>query len=151
MKNPLGLMTEICVTPKPRVVYLVCHIDKHEDAGDEYETQTAVAVFTFQEEAEALASRGGWIVQEMPLDQLFRDSWLCHLGFDGQEVQCIGPTPVLELPESKPDPWKTGCYGYGWTEEEARARAHAIYRSDVVDGYKKLKADIAKRRQELGK
>ena len=141
-------MTEICVTPKPWVVYLVCRVDKHEDAGKEYETQTAVAAFTFRGAAEALASRGGWIVQEMVLDQTFRDSWLCHLGFDGSEVQCVGPTPVLELPESKPDPWKTGCYGYGWTKEDARDRAHAIYGGSVADGYEKLTAEIAKREQE---
>ena len=104
-----------------------------------------MAVCSSREAAEVLASRGGWAVEEMELDLVFRDSWMHLIGFDGREVLSKGPIPVLELPESGPDPWNTGGIGYGWTAEEAEYKARKIYQEKIDGPYKKLIAEAEAR------
>lgn len=89
-------------------------------------------------------------MEEVEVDQEFRDCWCCKIGFDGTEAFFTGPQPVLALPASGPDPWGTGCCWYGWTPEEARDGARKCYDRDIASVYKKLTAEIEERQRKLG-
>ena len=134
-------------------IFLVNQPEHFEDGINEYETHTTIAAFTTKDKATDLVdnSKGslGLFVEEMELDQEFRFHWTCQIAFNGKETGCYGPYPVLELPETRPDPWNTGCYGYGWTPEEARESAIKCYKEKIEDGYKKLRAEADQRQKEI--